>query len=400
MLSDKTIVLGVTGGIAAYKAAELASKLTQAGAKVDVVMTEAATRFVAPLTFQSLTRRPVYTDLWESPEGFDVDHIALAERADIVVIAPATANSIAKIAAGIADDLLTCTVLATMAPVVVAPAMNVKMFTSPITQVNIARLWDRGFTIIDPTSGYLACGEAGLGRLADLEEIEDTLHQMLGRAGDLAGRCVVVTAGGTQEPIDPVRYITNGSSGKMGYALAVAARDRGAEVVLITGPTSLRAPEGIVVWRVRTAVEMQQEVLQVAPMTDALIMAAAVADYRPASVAEQKIKKQETPSDFTLDLVRNPDILGELEAEFVRVGFAAETENMVENATGKLKGKGLDLIVANDITDPGSTFGADTSKVVLIDRDGSTEELPLLPKSEVAHRILDRVVSKLRSRDG
>ena len=399
MLSDKTIVLGVTGGIAAYKAAELASKLTQAGAKVDVVMTEAATRFVAPLTFQSLTRRPVYTDLWESPEGFDVDHIALAERADIVVIAPATANSIAKIAAGIADDLLTCTVLATMAPVVVAPAMNVKMFTSPITQVNIARLWDRGFTIIDPTSGYLACGEEGLGRLADLEEIEDTLHQMLGRAGDLAGRCVVVTAGGTQEPIDPVRYITNGSSGKMGYALAVAARDRGAEVVLITGPTSLRAPEGIVVWRVRTAVEMQQEVLQVAPMTDALIMAAAVADYRPASVAEQKIKKQEMPSDFTLDLVRNPDILGELEADFVKVGFAAETENMVENATSKLKGKGLDLIVANDITDPGSTFGADTSKVVVIDRDGSTEELPLLPKSEVAHRILDRVVNELRSRD-
>jgi phosphopantothenoylcysteine decarboxylase/phosphopantothenate--cysteine ligase len=400
MLSDKTIVLGVSGGIAAYKAAELASKLTQAGAKVDVVMTEAATRFIAPLTFQSLTRRPVYTDLWESPEGFDVDHIALAERADIVVVAPATANSIAKMAAGIADDLLTCTVLATMAPVVVAPAMNVKMFTNPITQVNIARLWDRGFTIIDPTAGYLACGEVGLGRLADLEEIEDTLHQMLGRAGDLAGRCVVVTAGGTQEPIDPVRYITNGSSGKMGYALAVAARDRGAEVVLITGPTSLREPEGVVVWRVRTAVEMQQEVLQVAPMTDALIMAAAVADYRPASVAEQKIKKQETPPDFTLDLVRNPDILGELEADFVRVGFAAETENMVENATSKLEGKGLDLVVANDITDPGSTFGADTSKVVLIDRDGSTEELPLLPKSEVAHRILDRVVDKLRSREG
>jgi phosphopantothenoylcysteine decarboxylase/phosphopantothenate--cysteine ligase len=400
MLSDKTIVLGVTGGIAAYKAAELASKLTQAGAKVDVVMTEAATRFVAPLTFQSLTRRPVYTSLWESPEGFDVDHIALAERADIVVIAPATADSIAKMAAGIADDLLTCTVLATMAPVVVAPAMNVKMFTSPITQVNIAKLWDQGFTIIDPTSGYLACGEEGLGRLADIEEIEDTLRQMLGRAGDLAGRCVVVTAGGTQEPIDPVRYITNGSSGKMGYALAVAARDRGAEVVLITGPTSLRAPEGIVVWRVRTAVEMQQEVLQVTPMTDALIMAAAVADYRPASVAEQKIKKQERASDFTLELVRNPDILEELEADFVKVGFAAETEKTVENATSKLKGKGLDLIVANDITDPGSTFGADTSKVVLIDRDASAEELPLLPKSEVAHRILDRVVSKLSSRDG
>ena len=400
MFSDKAIVLGVTGGIAAYKAAELASKLTQAGAEVSVVMTEAATEFVAPLTFQSLTHMPVHVDLWESPEEFDVEHIALAERADIVVIAPATANTIAKIACGIADDLLSCTVLATTAPVVVAPAMNVHMYGNPVTQVNIARLWERGFTIVDPASGYLACGDTGMGRLADLEEIMATISQLLGRGGDLAGRCIVVTAGGTQEPIDPVRYITNRSSGKMGYALAEAARDRGAEVVLITAPTSLRPPEGVVVNRVWSAVEMQQEVLQVVPMADALIMAAAVADYRAASVAEEKIKKQDSTSGLTLELKQNPDILREVEGDLIKVGFAAETEDLVENATRKVKEKGLDLIAANDITDPESTFGADTNKVILVDCDGSTEELPLLLKSEVAHKILDRVVDKLRSREG
>lgn len=400
MFSDKAIVLGVTGGIAAYKAAELASKLTQAGAEVSVVMTEAATEFVTPLTFQSLTHMPVHVDLWESPEEFDVEHIALAERADIVVIAPATANTIAKIACGIADDLLSCTVLATTAPIVVAPAMNVHMYGNPVTQVNIARLWERGFTIVDPASGYLACGDTGMGRLADLEEILATISQLLGRGGDLAGRCIVVTAGGTQEPIDPVRYITNRSSGKMGYALAEAARDRGAEVVLITAPTSLRPPEGVVVSRVRSAVEMQEEVLQVVPMADALIMAAAVADYRAASVAEDKIKKQDSTSGLTLELEQNPDILGEVEGDLIKVGFAAETEDLVENATRKVKEKGLDLIAANDITDAESTFGADTNKVILVDRDGGTEELPLLLKSEVAHRILDRVVDKLRSREG
>jgi len=396
MLTNKTIVLGITGGIAAYKAADIASKLTQAGAKVEVVMTESATKFIAPLTLRSLTGRPVVTSMWELSSEFSIEHVALAEAADVVVIAPATANIIAYLAAGIADDMLTCTVLATKAPVIVAPAMNVNMFQNPITQENLAKLKARGFTIVGPAYGRLASGKMGLGRLAGVEEIIGTIKQVLGRSGDLAGKPIVVTAGGTQEPIDPVRHIGNRSSGKMGYAIAEAARDRGAKVKLITAPVSLLEPAGIEVVHIETALQMKEAVVKATSQANALIMAAAVADYQPKTVAEAKIKK-ETPS-LTLELVRTPDILTEVKGNFLRVGFAAESEDIVANAKQKLEKKQLDLIVANDITDKDSGFGADTNKVTLIDRDGKVESLPLMSKREVADKILDKVVELLAKR--
>jgi phosphopantothenoylcysteine decarboxylase/phosphopantothenate--cysteine ligase len=390
MLTNKTVLLGVTGSIAAYKAVELASKLTQAGAKVDVVMTKAATEFITPLTFSSITHRPVATDMFATPTEFDIEHIALAERANVVVIAPATADIIAKLAAGIADDMLCCTVLATKAPIILAPAMNVNMYENPITQDNLAKLRSRGFNIVEPAYGALACGEIGRGRLADTEHILAALCQVLGRKGDLAGKQVIVTAGGTQEPVDPVRHISNRSSGKMGYALAEAARDRGAKVTLISAPTALPTPIGVEVIQVQTALQMREAVLKAAPKADALIMAAAVADYRPATTAESKLKKGAAPR-LTLELIRNPDILSEVKGDLIKVGFAAESEDLIQNATAKLKEKRLDLIVANDIT----SIGADTNKVVLIDRQGNKQDLPLLPKSEVAHKILDKVVEML-----
>ena len=393
MLANKTIVLGITGSIAAYKAADIASKLTRAGASVEVVMTDSATRFVAPLTLRSITGRPVVTDMFELASEFSIEHIALAEVADVVVIAPATANIIAKLSAGIADDMLACTVLATKAPIILAPAMNVNMFENPITQENLSKLKARGFTIVDPACGRLASGKIGLGRLAEVDEIIATINQVLGRSGDIAGKRIVVTAGGTQEPIDPVRHIGNRSSGKMGYAVAEAARDRGAVVSLITAPTSLPQPAGIEVVRVRTAAGMKEAVAEAVAQADVLIMAAAVADYQPQSVAEAKIKK-DSPS-LTLELIRTPDILAEVKGNFIRVGFAAESEDIVANAKQKLEKKQLDIIVANDITDADSGFGADTNKVILISRDGKVETLPLLSKREVADKILDRVVGLL-----
>ncbi len=390
MLANKTIVLGITGGIAAYKAADIASKLTQAGAMVEVVMTESATRFIAPLTLRSITSRPVVTDMFEPAAEFSLEHIALAEAADVVTIAPATANTIAKIAAGIADDMLTCLVLATKAPVIVAPAMNDNMFQNPVTRENLAKLKTRGFIIVEPAYGRLASGKMGWGRLAEVETIIGTVRQVLGRKGDLANKRIVVTAGGTQESIDPVRHIGNRSSGKMGYAVAEAARDRGATVKLITAPTSLPPPAGIEVIPVQTARQMKEAVARAVSQADALIMAAAVADYQPKNIAKAKIKK-ETPS-LTLELVRTPDILTEVKGDFIKVGFAAESEDVVTNARQKLKKKQLDLIVANDITDAKSGFGADTNKVTLIDRKGKTEKLPLLNKREVADKILDKVV--------
>jgi len=399
MLANKTIVLGITGGIAAYKAADIASKLTQAGASVEVVMTESATRFIAPLTLRSLTGRPVVTSMWELDSEFSIEHVALAEAADIVAIVPATANIIAKLAAGISDDMLTCTVLATKAPVVVAPAMNVNMFENPVTQDNLAKLKARGFAIVDPAYGRLASGKMGLGRLAEAETIIGTIKQVLGRSGDLTGKRIVVTAGGTQEPIDPVRHIGNRSSGKMGYAVAEAARDRGATVSLITAPTSLPEPVGIEVVRIRTAAEMKGAVAKAIAQTDALIMAAAVADYQPKRVAEAKIKKKDSPS-LTLELIRTPDILTEVKGNFLKVGFAAESEDIVANARQKLEKKQLDIIVANDITDASSGFGVDTNKVTLISRDGKVESLPLLAKREVADKILDKVVGFLAKKRG
>ena len=394
MLTNKTVVLGITGSIAAYKAADIASKLTQAGARVEVVMTESATKFIAPLTLRGLTERPVVTDMFEPASEFSIDHIALAEAADIVAIAPATANIIAKLAVGIADDMLTCTVLATKAPVIVAPAMHADMFQNSITQDNLAKLKARGFIIVEPAYGRLASGKIGLGRLAETETIIGTIQQVLGRSGDLAGKRIVVTAGGTQESIDPVRHIGNRSSGKMGYAVAEAARDRGATVSLITAPTALPELAGIEVVHIRTAVQMKEAVAKATAQADALIMAAAVADYQPQTVAKAKIKKGEAPS-LTLELIRTPDILTEVKGNFLKVGFAAESEDIVANATQKLQKKQLDIMVANDITDKDSGFGVDTNKVTIIDKQGNIDGLPLLTKREVADKILDKVVGLL-----
>jgi phosphopantothenoylcysteine decarboxylase/phosphopantothenate--cysteine ligase len=393
VLTNKTIVLGVTGGIAAYKAVDIASKLTQAGAKVEVVMTESATRFITPLTLRAITGRPVVTSMWEPAGEFRVEHIALAEAADVIAIVPATANIIARLAAGISDDILSCTVLASKAPVLVAPAMHTAMFLNPVTQENLARLKARGFTIVDPASGRLASGGHGVGRLPDTEIIITAIEQTLARSIDLDGRHIVVTAGGTRESIDPVRYVGNRSSGKMGYALAEAARDRGAAVVLITASPH-PAPPSVEVIPVETATQMQAAVTKVTSTADALIMAAAVADYRPKNVSPTKIKKQ-TP-DLTLELVRNPDILAEAKGSFIKVGFAAESENLVENARQKLEMKQLDIIVANDITETDSGFAVDTNKVTLIDKQGNVTELPLMTKREVADKILDRVAGLLK----
>ncbi|MFH1003312.1 MAG: bifunctional phosphopantothenoylcysteine decarboxylase/phosphopantothenate--cysteine ligase CoaBC [Chloroflexota bacterium] len=393
MLTGKTVVLGVTGGIAAYKAVEVASQLTQAGARVRVVMTGSAGKFIGPLTFHTITRQPVVTDIFELSAESSAEHVALGEAADVVVIAPATANTIAKLAHGLADDILSCTVLATTAPVVLAPAMNVNMFQNQATQENLAKLEARGFTVVAPAHGRLASGRVGRGRLAELENILGTIRQVLGQHGDLAGRQVVVTAGGTQEPVDPVRHLGNRSSGKMGYALAEAARDRGARVKLIAAPVALADPAGVEVIHVQTAAEMKTAVDRAVKGADALIMTAAVADYRPEEAAPAKIKKEN--QELTLKLVRTPDILTEVRGKFIRVGFAAESDNLLANARQKLHKKQLDIIVANDITAAGSTFGSDTNQVTLIDREGKVAELPLLSKREVAEKILDRVVGLL-----
>jgi len=389
MLRDKTIVLGVTGSIAAYKAAEIASQLTQSGARVNVILTEEAVQFIAPVTFRAITGRPVVCEMFDLASEFSIEHVSLAKVADIVVIAPATANIIAKLATGIADDMLCCTVLATKAPVLIAPAMENNMYNNPVTQDNLSKLQARDFVIVGPASGWLASGKVGLGRLADVNDVIGKIRQMLGRGGDLTGRHIVVTAGGTQEPVDPVRYISNRSSGKMGYALAEAARNRGAKVTVITAPTSLPEPVGINVIHVGTAEEMRQAVENAAPRADALIMAAAVADYRPIKAAKDKIKKGK--GALTIELERTPDILGSVKGNFIKVGFAAESSNLVENARKKRKQKKLDFIVANDITARDSGFGTDTNRVTIIDRTGKVYRLPLLPKREVADKVLDRV---------
>jgi phosphopantothenoylcysteine decarboxylase/phosphopantothenate--cysteine ligase len=397
MLTNKTVVLGITGSIAAYKGADLASKLTQAGARVEVIMTESATKFVSPTTFRSLTSRPVVTEMFELSTEFSLEHVALAEAADVVVIAPATANIIAKIAAGIADDMLACTVLATKAPVIIAPAMHSGMWENSVTKENVARLKARSITFVGPGYGRLASGGMGPGRLAEVEKIMGTINQVLGRKGDLAGKRIVVTAGGTREAIDPVRFVGNRSSGKMGYAVAEAARDRGAKVTLITAPTALADPVGIEVTHITSAVQMKEAVTKATAKCDALIMAAAVADYMPKSAARGKIKKAVAGESLTLELKKTPDILSDVKGNFIRVGFAAETtENLLQHARkDELIKKNLDLVAANDITAPGAGFDVDTNIVTLIDRKGKVENLPLMSKREVAERILDRVVRML-----
>ena len=393
MLSNKVIVLGVTGSIAAYKAAEIASQLTQAGAKVNVILTQEGAQLISPVTFRAITGRPVVTEMFDLVSEFSIEHVSLAKGADVVVIAPATANVIAKLAAGIADDMLCCTVLATGAPVVIAPAMETNMYNNPVTQDNLNKLRVRNFLIIGPTTGWLASGKEGLGRLADINDIMEGVRQVLERSGDLAGKHIVVTAGGTQESLDPVRYISNRSSGKMGYALAEAARDRGAKVTLITAPTSLREPVGVDLVQVSTAKEMGRAVEKATRQADALVMAAAVADYRPTRAAKDKIKKGE--AGLTLKLECTTDILESVKGNLIKVGFAAESSNLVENAKQKLKKKELDFIVANDITANDSGFDADTNRVTIIDGKGKIDRLPLMTKREVAERVLDKVVEFL-----
>lgn len=402
MIGGKHIVVGVTGSIAAYKAADLVSKLVQQGAIVDVLLTEAATQFITPLTLRSLSGRPVTTDMFDLQSEMAEQHVELARRADAVIIAPATATILARLAWGLADDVVSLTVLATTAPVIIAPAMDSQMWENPATQANVATLQRRGMTFVGPEVGRLASGRSGIGRLAKPEDIIGCLRFVLGRRhGDLTGYKVVVTAGGTQEPIDPVRFITNASSGKQGYAIAEAARDRGADVVLITAPTALPVPYGVRVVPVRRAVELLAAVDQELPDAAVLIMAAAVADFQPVRIAEHKIKKREgtVATGLTLELERVPDAWlrwAELNPRCVRVGFAAETRDVEEYARHKIARAHMDLIVANDVSASDAGFGAETNRVVIIDAAGNAERLPLLPKYEVGWRILDRVLPLLR----
>ena len=397
IFENKRILLGVTGSIAAYKAVDLASKLAQSGAQVEVVLTQSALQFVTPLTFQSVTGRRAFldSDLWGS-EGH-VLHIGLARNADLLVIAPATANTIAKLAHGIADNLLTLTVLASACPVLVAPAMDGGMYLHPATRENIEILKRRGLVFIGPAEGHLASGLSGIGRMVEPADILGHMRHALSREGILKKRRIVVTAGGTQEPIDPVRSIVNRSSGKQGYALAQAALDRGANVTLISAPTQLPVPTGAHLVEVVTADEMLLAVKQEIPNTDALIMSAAVADFKPAAASSQKFKRREGPLKIQLEPTR--DILQEV-AEFksksgfprIIVGFAAESQMLKENAREKLERKCLDLIVANDITAVDAGFAVDTNRVILLDAQGGEEVLPLMTKSEVAEIVLERIV--------
>ncbi len=394
MLSGKTVILGVTGGIAVYKAVELLRLLTKAGAAVHVVMTKAATEFVTPLTFQTLSGNPVHTELFNLITEQEIGHISLADRADLCIIAPATANCIGKLAGGIADDLLTTTIMATKAPVLLAPAMNVNMYENAIYRENEARLQRHGYLFIPPVSGSLACGWEGKGKLPEPTAIMEAAAAAL-TPKDMAGLTVLVTAGPTREEIDPVRYISNHSSGKMGYALAKIARRRGADVILVSGPVAIPPPDGIETVAVTTAEEMREAVLARAAECDLVIKAAAVADYRPVERSDRKVKKKST--EMTILLGKNPDILAELgrikPAGQILVGFAAETESLHENAVAKLTAKNLDMIVANDVSQEGAGFNADTNIVTIIRRDGSYEALPQLPKEQLAGEILTRALA-------
>lgn len=394
MLKDKKIVLGVTGGIAAYKVVEVASKLRQAGAEVHVIMTEEATKFVTPLTFREITGQPVVSDMWAEVTQWNVAHVALATLADMVLIAPATANIIAKAAAGIADDMLSTTLLATKAPVLFAPAMNTNMYENPGTQRNIETLKGLGYKFIEPDSGHLACGVTGVGRLPEPTAIVAAVDDYFVVAGELAGKKVLVTAAGTIEPIDPVRFIGNRSSGRMGYAIAAEAKRRGADVVLVSGPSALTPPEGVTVINIETAEQMRQAVLREFADTDITIKAAAVADYRAKTVADNKIKKND--ETLVVELEKNPDILKELgsikKKGQILVGFAAETQNLLKYAKEKLEKKNLDFIIANDVTKPEAGFNVETNLIKILFRDGNIEEFPLLKKSELAKIILDRII--------
>lgn len=392
-LAGKTIILGVTGGIAAYKSADICSRLVKSGATVHVIMTENAARFIGPATFRALTGQPVVLGMWDEPEEYEITHVSLPDRADAFLIAPATANILGKAANGIADDMLSTTILATTAPVIFAPAMNVKMWMNPIVQANVSRLASLGYRFVYPEFGRLACGTEGIGRMADVGKIVQNVKESLSMQHDLDGVRIIVTAGPTVEPIDPVRAIINRSSGKMGYAIAEAAAKRGAQVALISGPVSIAPPRGIECVHVETAAEMLDAVLSRYDAVDVLIGAAAPADFTPAYPASGKIKKSGA-NGLTLELKQTTDIMAEAgrrKATQLLVAFAAETENLIPNAQDKLARKGADLIVANDVSKPGIGFGSDENEITIIGRDGVVDSLPRQSKIEVAGRILDRV---------
>ena len=394
-LEGKNVVLGVTGGIAAYKACELTSRLRKAGAQVYVVMTHHACEFVSPLTFETLSNHPAVADTFQRPATWEVEHIALAKRADVFVIAPATANILAKMAHGIADDMLSTTVLATRAPVLVAPAMNTGMWENAATQENVETLRRRGVRFIGPEGGFLACGDSGAGRMSEPAAIFDAIADALSPRRDMEGLHVLVTAGPTQEKIDPVRYISNRSSGKMGYAIAEAAQRRGARVTLISGPTSLVSPQGVEKVSILSTQDLYEAMLERCPSADIIIQAAAPADFTPALAADQKIKKQ-GDGGLTLTLRQTPDVAAQVgrmkKPGQTLVGFAAETNDVLSNAQGKLEKKNLDMIVANDVTAPGAGFDVDTNIVTFVTRSG-LETLPCLPKRQVADELLDRAMN-------
>lgn len=400
-LSGKRVLLGVTGGMAVYKAVELLRLLVKAGADVPVAMTHAATEFVQPLTFRELSYHPVAIDVFDEPKEGLMQHLFLADSCDAIVVAPATANTMAKIAYGIADNALCTVILASTAPVIIAPAMDSDMWANPITQENVAKLRSRGFHFVGPARGPLARkGKEGYGRMVDPEEIFEATVEILNRASDWHGLRLLVTAGPTHEPLDPVRFVGNRSSGKMGYAIAAAAQARGAEVTLVSGPTSLPAPAGVKLVNVQTTLGMYEACLEAFPEVDVCVKAAAPADFRVADPAEQKMKKSGR-SELLVRLVPNPDILAELGSRKkgqVLVGFAAETEDLLANAREKMERKNCDLMVANDVTAPDAGFGTDTNRVKLLCADGRVEELPVMEKTLLAHHLLDKVLLLVQER--
>lgn len=393
MLKDKTVVIGVSGGIAVYKTLDVVSRLRKLGVNVNVIMTKSATEFVTPLSFQSLSQNYVVCDMFEDPKTWDVEHISLAKRADVFLIAPATANVIGKIANGIADDMLTTTVMATKAKVLIAPAMNTNMYENPILQRNINTLKELGYNFVEPESGRLACGDTGKGKLASPETIVDEVVKLLSKGQDLKGKSIIVTAGPTVESIDPMRYITNRSTGKMGYSIAKEAIERGADVTLITGPTNLTPPQNLKkLVKIESAKDMYEAVLKNLDENDVVIKSAAVADYKPKNYSNKKIKKSD--DDLVIELDRNKDIaqeIGKIKNNKILVGFAAETNDLIENASLKIKKKNLDFIVANDLTKEGAGFGVDTNIVKIIDKEGNITEYPKMKKEEVANIILDKI---------